>query len=45
MGFNKLMHSELFDNIYDLSKIPNPNVVVATVKIEVRGMCDPWSHP
>jgi hypothetical protein len=41
VGFNKLMHDELFDNRYDLSKTPNTNVVAATIKIEVRGVCDP----
>jgi hypothetical protein len=39
------MNDELFNNRYDLSKTPNPNVVAATVKIEVRGVRDPMSHP
>jgi hypothetical protein len=35
----------LFDDRYDLSKTPNPNVKAAVVKIEVRGVRDLWSHP
>ena len=33
LGSHKLMNDELFDERYDLSKTPNPNVVAAAVKI------------
>jgi hypothetical protein len=33
VGFHKPMNDKLFDNSYDLSKTPNPNVVVAAIKI------------
>jgi hypothetical protein len=35
----------LFDKRYDLSKKPNPTVAMAIVKIEVRGMHNPWKYP
>jgi hypothetical protein len=42
---HKPMTVTLFHDRYDLSKTPNPNMVGIADKIEVRGMCDPWSHP
>ena len=45
MGSHKPMTATLFDDRIDLSKTPNPNVVVAAGKIEVRGVHNPWSHP
>jgi hypothetical protein len=45
VGFHKPMNGELFDNRYDIRKTLNPNVVVTAVKIDVRGVRDPWSHP
>jgi hypothetical protein len=42
---HKPMNNELFNDRYDLSKIPNPNVGADAVKIEVRGVHNPWRYP
>jgi hypothetical protein len=39
------MNNELFDDRYDLSKTPNTNMAVAAVKIELKGVHNPWSYP
>jgi hypothetical protein len=39
------MNEELFNERYDLSKIPNPNVGADAIKIEVRGEHNPWRYP
>jgi hypothetical protein len=43
--FHKPMNNKLFDDIYDLSKTLNPNMVVAAVKIQVRGVHNPYRYP
>jgi hypothetical protein len=45
LGSHKPMNNELFDDRYDLSKTPNTNMAVAAVKIELKGVHNPWSYP
>jgi hypothetical protein len=44
-GLTNWWKMTLFDKRYDLSKKPNPTVAMAIVKIEVRGMHNPWKYP
>ena len=45
VGFHKTMNSDIVRWQIWSKKNPNPNVVSAANKIEVRGVHDTWSHP